>query len=302
MERLFTMNDAFSGCHPIINFGYLLIVMMITMCFMQPYYLALSFVAAFCYSVYLNGVRGLKFNLFIALPMLILATVFNPLFNHEGMTILAYFSSGNPLTLESIIYGLASSVMFVSVILWFSCYNTIMTSDKFIYLFGRIIPSISLVFSMVLRFVPKFKNQAKVIGNGQKCIGRDPMMGNSKQRLHNGMRIMSILTTWGLENGIETADSMRSRGYGLPGRTSFSTFRFDTWDKILAIAMLVMLVITFIPIVSGAVYIVYYPLVNINAPTALAVLNYIAFGLFCFLPLLMDLVEDIKWRVLKSKI
>ncbi|MBQ6811348.1 MAG: energy-coupling factor transporter transmembrane protein EcfT [Firmicutes bacterium] len=296
------MNDTFSSYHPILNFGFFIIVMMFDMMFLHPYYLGITLAAAFCYSLYLNGKKGLIFSLGLALPMILLGTLFNPLFNHEGATILWYFPSGNPLTLESIYYGLASATMIAAVILWFACYNAIMTSDKFIYIFGRLIPSISLVFSMVLRMVPKFKNQAKVIINGQKCIGRDPMNGNFKQRLQNGVRIISILTTWALENGIETADSMRARGYGLKGRTSFSTYRFDNRDKILAAALLLMLVITFIPIAMGEVFISYYPLVFMNETTALAMVNYIAFGILCFLPLILDLLEDIKWRVLKSKI
>ena len=296
------MNDTFSSYHPILNFGFFIIVMAFTMLFLQPVYLGISLAAAFCYSIYLNGKKGLLFNLALALPMIILGTLFNPLFNHQGATILWYFPSGNPLTLEAIYFGLASATMIASVIVWFSCYNAIMTSDKFIYLFGRLIPSISLIFSMVLRLVPKFKNQAKVIINGQKCIGRDPMNGNLKQRLQNGTRIISILTTWALENGIETADSMRARGYGLKGRTSFSTFRFDTRDKIAAVIMMLMLVIVFVPIATGNVYINYYPLVIMNETTAGAVMNYIAFGILCFMPLVLDLVEDIKWRVLKSRI
>lgn len=44
-----------------------------------------------------------------------------------------------PLTLESIAYGCAAAVMLVAVLFWFSCYNEVMTSDKFMYLFGRII-------------------------------------------------------------------------------------------------------------------------------------------------------------------
>ena len=296
------MKDMFSGCHPLLNFGFFVIVMVFTMCFLQPFYLGVAFLAAFCYSIYLNGVRGLKFNFMVALPMLILATVLNPLFVHEGATILTYFWNGNPLTLESILYGLASAVMFVSLILWFSCYNAIMTSDKFIYLFGRVIPAISLVFSMVLRFVPNFKAQLKIISNGQKCIGRDLHQGTRRQRIYNGFRILSILVTWALENGIETADSMRSRGYGLPERTSYSFFRFDTRDKILSIAILAMLVITFIPVVTGDVYIYYYPMVQMNDYTVWAVLDYIVFGFLCFLPLLLDVVEDVKWHVLKSKI
>ena len=39
------------------------------------------------------------------------------------------------------------------------------------------------------------------------------------------------MLTWSLENAIETADSMKSRGYGLPGRTAFSIYRFDDRDK-----------------------------------------------------------------------
>ena len=35
----------------------------------------------------------------------------NPAFDHEGATLLAYLPSGNPLTLESIAYGVAAAVM-----------------------------------------------------------------------------------------------------------------------------------------------------------------------------------------------
>jgi energy-coupling factor transport system permease protein len=31
--------------------------------------------------------------------------------------------------------------MLISVITWFNCYSAVMTSDKFVYLFGRIIPA-----------------------------------------------------------------------------------------------------------------------------------------------------------------
>ena len=91
--------------------------------------------------------------------MTIMIIVINPLFNHEGMTILGYFKTGNPLTLESIIYGIFMALLMMNVILWFAIYNVIMTSDKFIYIFGRIIPHLSLIISMSLRYVPRFKEQ-----------------------------------------------------------------------------------------------------------------------------------------------
>lgn len=51
------------------------------------------------------------------------------------------------------------------------------------------------------------------------------------KRAKHGIKIMSILVTWALENAIDTADSMKDRGYGLPGRTAFSIYRFDRRDK-----------------------------------------------------------------------
>lgn len=84
----------------------------------------------------------------------------------------------------------------------------------------------SLILSMVLRFVPKFKNQIVKISNTQKCIGRDVTNGNMLMKAKHGMKILSIMTTWALENSVETADSMKSRGYGLRGRNNFSIYRF----------------------------------------------------------------------------
>ena len=98
----------------------------------------------------------------------------NPMFNHYGVTPLLYIeSSGNWVTLEAMVYGIVLGCVLFIMILWFSCYNQIMTSDKFIYLFGRIIPAMSLMLSMALRFVPHFMAQLKVIRNGQKCVGMD---------------------------------------------------------------------------------------------------------------------------------
>lgn len=167
------------------------------------------------------------FNLKYMLPMLCFTALINPAFNHEGVTILIYLENGNPLTLESIVYGIAAATMLIAVMCWFSCYHVVMTSDKFVYLFGRIIPSLSLILSMVLRFVPRFKTQIHIVSSAQRCIGRDVSNGSVLTRIKQGIKILSIMVTWMMENAIETADSMKSRGYGLHGRTAFSIYSFD---------------------------------------------------------------------------
>ena len=160
---------AFAGYHPVVNFIFFVLVLVCAMFLMHPACLAISLFCGFAYVMKLRGMRALKSNVLYLLPLMLVSALVNPAFNHEGVTILGYLPTGNPLTLESIVYGIAATVMLVSVINWFSCYHVIMTSDKFLYLFGRVIPSLSLIFSMVLRFVPRLRAQIRVVSNAQRC-------------------------------------------------------------------------------------------------------------------------------------
>ncbi|MGG7178622.1 energy-coupling factor transporter transmembrane component T [Clostridium paraputrificum] len=290
------MKDTFSTYHPIINFIYFIVVILFTMFFMHPIFLVISLIASIVYSIRLKGLRALKFNILYMIPTLIIVALINMLLNHQGATILLYIND-NPITLESIVYGMASSVMFISVIIWFSCYNEIMTSDKFIYLFGRIIPSTSLIFSMVLRFVPKFKAQIKEISKGQRCIGRDVSEGNIFQRARNGVEIVSILVTWALENAIDTADSMKSRGYGLRGRTSFSLYHFDKRDKSVLVIILSLIGIIIFGSALGENSMIYYPQIKVGQVTTMSIIVYTAYFLLSILPIILDLLEEIRWRL-----
>lgn len=166
------MKDTFSTYHPVLNMLYFCGTIGVTMFVVHPVILAISFICAVAYSVVLKGwKKTVKFNLLFSLPMMIIVALINPMFNHYGVTIIGYLHNGNPFTLESCVYGLVMAVMLVCTLVWFSCYTVVMTSDKFIYLFGRIIPALSLVLSMCLRFVPKFIKESSVISDGQKCVG-----------------------------------------------------------------------------------------------------------------------------------
>jgi len=296
------MNDSFSTFHPIINFTYFTAVILFSMFFMHPIFQVVALVSAFIYSVSIKGKDGLKFNIIYLLPMLFFMAVLNPVFNHAGVTILFYLKSGNPVTLESILYGVAAACMFITTILWFSCYNAVMTSDKFIYLFGRVIPALSLIFSMVLRFVPRYINQIKVISNSQKCIGRDVSQGNILKRAKNGIKILSIMTTWALENAIETADSMKSRGYGLPGRTSFSIFRFDSRDKIMFSVIIGLVTIILAGAALGQNTIRFFPSITFTEITIFSILVYLSYFILCMIPVIINFQEEAKWKHIESRI
>ena len=292
--------DEFAGFHPIINFMYFAMVLIFTMFFMHPAYLIISLISAIAYSIYLNGLKAVRFNLLYMLPMLLIAALVNPAFNHEGASILAYLPSGNPLTLESIYYGLGAAAMLVAVIIWFSCYNAVMTSDKFVYLFGRIIPAMSLVLSMTLRFVPKFKAQLRVVSEAQRCVGRDVSNGNMIERIKHAVTIISIMITWALESAIESADSMKSRGYGLPGRSAFSIYRFDDRDK----SALLWLCFCGVYIVSawavGGTYFRYYPTIKAAKFSTFGFSFMLVYLLLCLTPLIINIYADHKWKKLSG--
>lgn len=294
--------DAFSGFHPTVQFLYFALVLVFSMFLMHPAYLAVSLAGALIYDINLQGRKAVRFAVTGLLPMAVAAALVNPAFNHEGATILTYLPTGNPLTLESMYYGAAAAVMLAGVLLWFSCYNQIMTSDKFVYLFGRIIPALSLVISMALRFVPKFKAQMKTVSDAQKCLGRDSETGSVLRRVGNAVKVFSIMVSWSLENAIETADSMRSRGYGLPGRTAFSIYRFEERDK-LALGWLGFCgAYVACGWLAGGTYFRYYPTVKAAPLNPMTVSFWLVYLALTLTPVLINRREDRQWKLLRSAI
>lgn len=229
------MDDTLRTCHPAVSFAYFALVIACAMLLMHPVCLVLSTLGGGWYVARLLGGKGLRRHLLWLLPMALLAAAVNPAFVHQGVTILAYLPSGNPLTLESLLYGLAAGTMLSAVALWFVCVTDVITSDKVVYLFGRVIPALSLLLSMILRFVPRFVRRLRAVAQAQRHLGRDTQTGAPVRRVRSALRVFSIVVTWSLESGLITADSMRCRGYGLPGRTSFSLYRFDRRDGAVAL-------------------------------------------------------------------
>lgn len=290
------MNDYFSSYHPLVQFFYFFIVIASGMFFLHPIYMFISFSAAFWYSVMLKKEKALKFNILVMLPTMLLLSIINPMFNHAGVTILFYLKNGNPFTLESVIYGIVSGAMLINVFLWFSCHNYVMTSDKLMYLFGKLIPSSSLIFSMVLRFVPLYKTRIQTISHAQKGIGNDVTQGNVIQKAKNGIKILSIMMTWALEASIETADSMKARGYGLKGRTAFSHY---TWTKRDAYAIS-LLIIGSITLVVGQgfqiIHAYYLPKIVYTPIEKQNIWFFFNYFVLCYLPIIINYYDTWLWR------
>ena len=90
--------DTFSGYHPVINLFFFVLVLAFAMILMHPVCLCISLAAALCCSLTLGGKKAVRSSLVLLFPMAVMAAAVNVLFNHEGVTILSYLPSGNPLT------------------------------------------------------------------------------------------------------------------------------------------------------------------------------------------------------------
>ena len=293
--------NAFGDCHPSVSLAYFVLVIGCGMFFMHPVCLAVSLAGAVSFYIKLRGGRAsARFFLKYALPVMLVAAAVNALFNHRGDTVLCLLPTGNKLTLESVLYGIAAAVMLVSVLAWFGCFTEIMTSDKFVYLFGKIIPSLSLVLSMTLRFVPRFKERFEQVREARICMGKIPRSPFGK--IKNALSCFFVVAAWSLESSVVTADSMKSRGYGLSGRTSFSIFTFTERD----VGIMAWLGLAAVFLISGAVSgnlgRSYFPNLGGTLAEPLTVVLEAVYFAVCFTPTAISILEDLKWSSSRSKI
>lgn len=292
--------DEFARYHPLVNLLYFTFVLGFSMVLRHPVYQGISLFCAAAYSIQCTGKKGWLFSLKYAVPLIVLTALINPAFNHEGITILRYLPLGNPLTLESILYGISSGVMLASVLLWFTGVNRVFTTDKCVYLFGRVLPSLSLLVSMTLRFIPRFHRQIETVKEAQKCLGIDTENGALFTRVKNALRVFSIVVTWSLENSIETADSMKSRGYGLGRRTAYSIYRLEERDKFGIGIILALGIPVLCGIVSGGAAFRFYPSIRIAAFSPVNCLLQAAYFALCGLPVILNRREDAAWNAMRS--
>ncbi|MGI6177460.1 MAG: energy-coupling factor transporter transmembrane component T family protein [Eubacterium sp.] len=294
------MEPVFSIYHPAVNFLFFAGAIIFGMFFIHPVYIAISIGLSTCFWLLLTGKKGLKY-VFGMLGVFAAVAVLNAIFNTRGDTVLfRYF--GRPFALESLLYGCATAGIFVTVMNWFACYNRIMTEDKFTYLFGRISPSVSLVLCMVLRFVPHYSRQIKTITGARKCVGKSTDEAAKKEKLYGSMTVLSAMTTWALENSAVMADSMQSRGYGTGERTQFSIYSFGARDKTVMAVLAASAACLIACIAKGAAKAEFLPTINFAADEKTIICAAVVYGIFLSVPSVLQVLENITWHILRSKI
>lgn len=285
----------FESCHPAVNFLFFAAVLYGSVSFRHPVFLAISCLCAFGYSVKRNGKGAVVFNLCL-LPLVFCFALYYSSYHHFGVTVIRQNFIGNNLTVESFVYGLVIGLRAATVCMWLSCLNRIVSSDKVVYLFGKISPMLSLFLTILLRMVPRVKQEARRIDLAQKGIGRGSNQGNLWQRFRGCLRIFSMLITWIISALALEADSMRSRGSLLRGRTAFSIYRFDNRDRAFVIAMFSCITLTAMGVILGATDMFYNPRMIWKPLDTWSIAAAIGYALLCLLPMGLELWTEYRFR------
>ena len=318
--------DALTDLHPVCGALYLAGALVLTMFFLHPVLLLASLTGAAAYASSLYGGREIRKRGRAWLPFLILILLSNPLLTHRGVTVLFTLPTGNAVTLQSLLFGAASAGLFLAVLLWLSCMRRVIDSDRWLYLFGRAVPALSLLLSMAFRQVPRYAGRFREVYRQQRDLertaagaDRDGKASGSRpsaadERTASGkrpglvravsrvVRTFSIVTTWALEESVERSDSMAARGYGLRRRTAYGTYRMTRRDG-LFLACWAMLAAGIAVLAWRGFYSYwFYPAaapLRTDLPHAA---SYVPVFVYYLLPAVMQREEERRWKVLQSGI
>lgn len=285
----------FHDHNPLAVTAYFLCVSGVAMVCMDPLLLILALPGALNCFALMCGFTEARTHLF-SLGLFAVMTLVNPLLSHNGATVL-FVMNHNPVTLEALLYGAAAAAMVIAVMYFFRAYSRVMTSDRLLYVFGGLSPKLALVLSMALRYVPLFGQQTRKVRQSQKALGlfRED---NIVDGLRGEAQVFSVMTTWALENGVITADSMTARGYGTGRRTRFRLFRWTARDTLLVCAVILLTALALWG--AGVRGFTWYPRIVPPPMDSRAITGYAAYGLLAFLPAIYEGKEAIRWRLLTS--
>ena len=198
---------------------------------LHPLFLCFGFLVILTINYLHDRLIGMRNWLFFMISIVVLIVIMNPIFNERGRHVLLVIWE-HRITLEALVYGGMSALSIISVMAIFISYNYIMTPNKLLFLFSKFLPQFAILLMLTLRFIPLMKRRLEEITLIQKSKGIDVTHGKWRTRARNAMLYVQALLVYSLEEAIQTADSMKARGYGIGRRSTYEFFRFRKKDTV----------------------------------------------------------------------
>jgi energy-coupling factor transport system permease protein len=179
----------------------------------------------------------------IGLLLTLVSVVFNLLFVRAGSTQLftlpllrwelpvagqrlALIQVGGPVTLESLVYGLANGLALMGVLIAFATFNAMVDHYQLLRSVPRFLYQSAIVASIAITFVPQMIVAQREIREAQA------LRGHRFRGIRDLGPLFLALLAEGLERSITLAESMDARGFGGQS-TGYSADRAARWGLLL---------------------------------------------------------------------
>lgn len=292
------MKTGFAFLHPAVCFFYYINLFLFSMIFLHPFFLITALVSVAALNGLQNQGERMKRSLLFFLVIGLVFCVMNPLMSHRGTHILFYLGS-EPITLESILYGFVMMLSLLTIMTAFLSYNHVITADKFLFLFSSFSPKAALLMMMAARFVPLLKRRFSELALIQRTRGLDPGSGSIKKRAMEGMQLLQLLLSSSLEEAMQTADSIKARGYGTNKRTVYFPYKMGSVDWVVLAFLITSAIISYVGCLFGYGRLTIYPKLESIWFTSYEWVTYISVCLFLCIPLVIEGREEVRWRFSK---
>jgi energy-coupling factor transport system permease protein len=290
------MRLRFDRFHPFVTFLFYAGAVSLLILMLHPLFLVTSIAVVFLINLLHDRLNGLRRWSFFIITTFLLMVMMNPLFNERGRHLLMEINQ-HRVTVEAVVYGGMNALSIIGIIALFVSYNVIMTPNKLLFLFAKILPQFAVLLMLTLRFIPLMRRRLEEIAMVQRSKGLSVTHGSWRARARIGMLYVQTLLTFSLEEAIQTADSMKARGYGYGPRSSYEYFKMNQADWVAIMYLLSLLSFSIVERISGYGFLTVYPLMETWHLSLMDTAVLISYTLFLIFPLLVEAGGMFRWRL-----
>ncbi len=174
-----------------------------------------------------RGSASLKWYWLLA----VVTVLFNLFFYQRGREILFYFL-GRPILKEGLIYGLYMGALLFSLLLFWQVILKAFPGDKWLWLCRRVLPQTAMVFLFSGGLFARCKKNMEEKWRILSLKGQEN--ASLRERCREVGDVLYAFAGWSIQWGLETVDSVNSRGYGLSAGSSVNTYPWR-WRDVLSL-------------------------------------------------------------------
>lgn len=291
-------NTFLQNLHPLTGVLLVLVYMFNILFINNPVYIVIIIVSVFLLSIIDGCYKDLLLYIKLMIPIIFFIVILNPFLNHNGNTLI-FGTKSLPIigsiriTVESLAYGffMALRMIGVTVVLGFG--NLIVHPDRALNFFSKYMGKSALLMSMTFRLFPSILISYNNIIQIEKMRGNDVFHKKLIKRLKNQSNIVNILFLSCLEDAVDMAESMYSRGYGVGRRSQYFYEKLSKYDKIYMLIYIIIFVLLSVLQIKGYNRFDFFP--NLDNPF----LNLSGYSLLMIILFYMLAFIDWRWKAWK---